>query len=185
MRPLSALELRPPRIRPAPSTSSMPPIAVSQLRQPPAAPTSQLRRMRPLSATAVVAVSVLTPTSSAESPQTLGARNFRLPNRLGHRNRLLCCPQSIAEPLAAVEGFARRPLEKWHGCKKAKTASPTDRRSTEAPQHRSAGRQPRPPKFPPHRRSKRRSVAFRHTEVPLFDTPQFLDRLSFQLRQAQ
>ncbi len=52
-------------------------------------------------------------------------------------------------------------------------------------QHRSAGRQPRPPKFPPHRRSKRRSVAFRHTEVPLFDTPQFLDRLSFQLRQAQ
>ena len=52
-------------------------------------------------------------------------------------------------------------------------------------QHRSAGRQPRPPKFPPHRRSKRRSVTFRHTEVPLFDTPQFLDRLSFQLRQAQ
>ena len=45
--------------------------------------------------------------------------------------------------------------------------------------------QPRPPKFPPHRRSKHRSVAFRHTEVPLFDTPQFLDRLSFQLRQAQ
>ena len=40
-------------------------------------------------------MSVLAPTSSAEPPQTLAARNFRPGNRPRHRRHLLCCRQSI------------------------------------------------------------------------------------------
>jgi hypothetical protein len=65
-------------------------------------------------------------------------------------------------------------------------------RSAEVPQHPQFAVPAVPPtcsaSFTPFRRtssSQHRSVAFRHTEVPLFDTPQFLDRLSFQLCQAQ
>jgi hypothetical protein len=138
--------------------------------------------MRPLSATAAVAVSVLTPTSSAESPQTLGARNFRPPNRPGHRRRLLCCRQSIAEPLAVgpvCTGAAREAARMSAKRQPSPIAA--------APKHRSSAASAVPP-HQPHRSSPHRSTevpavnrghrssrhtAVRSAEVSHFDTPKY------------
>jgi hypothetical protein len=71
------------------------------------------------------ATSGIAPGFRREPLQTLGLRNFRPPNRPSRRRCLLCCRQSIAEPLA-VGRLARSPLEKRNGCKP--NARATDRR---------------------------------------------------------
>jgi hypothetical protein len=73
------------------------------------------------------AMSGIAPGFRREPLQTLGLRNFRPPNRPSRRRCLLCCRQSIAEPLA-VGRLARSPLEKRNGCQPNATA----RRSTTA-----------------------------------------------------
>jgi hypothetical protein len=110
-------------------------------------------------------MSGIAPRFCREPLQTLGLRNFRPPNRPSRRRCLLCCRQSIAEPLA-VGRLARSPLEKRNGCKR--------RRPPDPPIDHSSAAAPAAPKFrstqlhavPPHR-----SAAFRHTAVPLFATP--------------
>jgi hypothetical protein len=70
-------------------------------------------------------MSDIAPRFNREPPKTLASRKFPLGNRLRRRNRLLWCPQSIAEPLAAVEGR--------HG---GRSRSGTDVSQTPQPDHR-------------------------------------------------